>query len=121
MNFGAKPPSSPTAVDKPLSCKIDFKLWKISVPFLNESEKDSALTGIIINSWKAIGASECEPPLITFIIGTGSVFAFTPPTYLYKGILNSVAAAFAAASETPRIAFAPMFPLFLVPSNSIII
>ena len=33
----------------------------------------------IINSWKAIGASECEPPLMMFIIGTGSVLAFTPP------------------------------------------
>ena len=42
-----------------------------------------------------------------FIIGTGNVFADTPPTYRYNGIPNSFAAAFAAAKETPKIAFAP--------------
>jgi hypothetical protein len=40
-----------------------------------------------------------------FIIGTGNVFAETP-TYLYNGNPNSLAAAFATARETPRMAFA---------------
>ena len=43
------------------------------------SWNEVAPTGRIINSWKAIGASECEPPLMMFIIGTGSVLAFAPP------------------------------------------
>ena len=55
-----------------------------------------------------------------FIIGNGNVFAETPPTYLYKGIPNSLAAAFATARETPKMALAPSFDLFLVPSKSII-
>ena len=58
--------------------------------------------------------------MIIFIIGTGSVLAETPPTYLYKGIPNSFAAALAAAKDTPRIALAPNFDLFGVPSKSII-
>ncbi|MNE83906.1 hypothetical protein D3C80_1807640 [compost metagenome] len=56
-----------------------------------------------------------------FIIGTGNVLAETPPTYLYKGNPNSLAAAFATARETPRIALAPKLDLFGVPSKSIII
>jgi hypothetical protein len=33
-----------------------------------------------MNSCRSIGLSACAPPLITFIIGTGSVRAPTPPT-----------------------------------------
>ena len=55
-----------------------------------------------------------------FIIGNGKVFAETPPTYLYKGIPSSFAAAFATAKETPKIALAPNLDLFGVPSKSII-
>ncbi len=33
------------------------------------SGKVRAPIGRIMNSWKAIGASECEPPLMMFIIG----------------------------------------------------
>ena len=55
-----------------------------------------------------------------FIIGTGNVLAETPPTYLYKGIPNSLAAALAAANETPKIALAPNLDLLDVPSSSII-
>ena len=55
-----------------------------------------------------------------FIIGTGNVFAETPPTYLYNGMFNSLAAAFATAKDTPKIALAPNLDLFGVPSNSII-
>ena len=55
-----------------------------------------------------------------FIIGNGNVFADTPPTYLYNGIPNSLAAALATARETPSIALAPKLLLFFVPSISII-
>ena len=54
-----------------------------------------------------------------FIIGTGSTFAFTPPTYWYKGSPKKLAAALATAKETPKIALAPKLPLLFVPSNSI--
>ena len=56
-----------------------------------------------------------------FIIGTGNVLAETPPMYRYKGNPNSLAAALATAKETPSMAFAPIFALFGVPSNSIIV
>ena len=32
-----------------------------------------------------MGASECAPPLMTFIIGTGSTLALGPPRYLNRG------------------------------------
>jgi hypothetical protein len=55
-----------------------------------------------------------------FIIGTGNVFAETPPTYLYNGNPNSLAAALHSKRNTKN-AFAPNFDLFYVPSKSIII
>ena len=39
-----------------------------------------AETGWIMNSWMSIGLSACCPPLMMFIMGTGSVRANTPPT-----------------------------------------
>ena len=51
-----------------------------------------------------------------FIIGIGRVFP--SPTYLYKGIPLSFAAAFKQAIETPNIALAPKLLFVLVPSNS---
>ena len=72
-----------------------------------------------MNSWKSIGASECAPPLMMFIIGTGSTLAFGPPRYLKSGADRS-AAALAVASETARMALAPSFALFSVPSSAII-
>jgi hypothetical protein len=46
------------------------------------SENDLAPVGMIMNSWKSIGASECAPPFMMFIIGTGRTLAFGPPRYL---------------------------------------
>src|SRR5205807_1781555 len=43
--FGAKPPSSPTAVFRPLSCKTLFKLWKTSAPMRSPSRNEPALVG----------------------------------------------------------------------------
>ena len=40
---------------------------------------------------------------------------------MYKGCPKASAAAFATASDTPNIAFAPNLPLFGVPSNFIIV
>jgi hypothetical protein len=72
-----------------------------------------------MNSCSSIELSACAPPLITFSIGTGSIAAPSPPRNRYSGCPASAAAAFAVASETPRIAFAPSRPLFGVPSSSI--
>ena len=57
-NVGAKPPSSPTAVTKPRSCKIAFNAWNTSAPQRKASLNVGAPTGKIMNSWNAIGASE---------------------------------------------------------------
>ena len=65
-----------------------------------------------MNSCRSIEFVACAPPLITFSIGTGSVTAASPPSQRYSGSPASAAAAFAAASEAPRIAFAPRRPLF---------
>ena len=56
-----------------------------------------------------------------FIIGTGKVAALGPPIYLKNERSALSAAAFAAASETPRMAFAPNRDLFGVPSRAIIV
>ncbi|MNU07053.1 hypothetical protein D3C72_2524800 [compost metagenome] len=48
--FGAKPPSSPTAVFKPFLFKTDFREWKISAPARNASANEVKPTGSIINS-----------------------------------------------------------------------
>ena len=50
LKFGAKPPSSPTAVLSPFFFRIDFKVWNISTPYLRASVKELAPTGLIINS-----------------------------------------------------------------------
>ena len=71
-----------------------------------------------MNSCRSIEFCAWTPPLITFSIGTGSVTAPSPPRWRNSETPSSAATAFAAASETPRIAFAPSRPLFGVPSSS---
>ena len=61
----------------------------------------------------------CFPPLRIFIMGTGSVWADTPPMYRYSGRPDAAAAALAVAKLTPKIALAPSLPLLGVPSSSI--
>ena len=78
--FGAKPPSSPTLVLWPAFFSSDLNVWKISEPQRSASANFLAPTGMIMNSWKSIGLSACTPPLMMFIIGTGSVRAEVPPT-----------------------------------------
>src|SRR4051812_14577831 len=82
------------------------------------SAKVSAPAGTIMNSCRSIEFCACAPPLITFSIGTGNVRAASPPIQRKSETFAFAAAAFAAASETPRIAFAPSRPLFSVPSSS---
>ena len=78
--FGAKPPSSPTAVFSPLSCSTFFRLWNTSAPIRRPSRNVLAPTGTIMNSWKSTVLSACLPPLRMFISGTGSTLALVPPT-----------------------------------------
>jgi hypothetical protein len=62
--------------------------------------------------------SACAPPLMMFIIGTGSVFEL--PRRRNSDCLVSFAIACAAASETASSAFAPSRDLVSVPSSAII-
>ncbi|CSI52633.1 Uncharacterised protein [Vibrio cholerae] len=69
--------------------------------------------------------SACSPPLMMFIIGRGIEntpgVPFSSAMCSYRGMPFAAAAAFAFARETARIAFAPKFDLFSVPSRSIMI
>src|SRR5260370_38006788 len=71
LQLGAKPPSSPTAVEEPCFFSAVLRAWKISTPQRNASEKLGAPTGITMNSWKSTELSACAPPLSMFIIGQG--------------------------------------------------
>ncbi len=53
--------------------------WKTSAPVRSPSEKLAAPTGTTMNSWKSTLLSACAPPFSTFIIGTGSTWAASPP------------------------------------------
>ena len=75
FRLGAKPPSSPTLVLWPASCRPFFSAVKISEPMRTASAMVPAPTGWIMNSWMSIGLSACLPPLTMFIIGTGRVRA----------------------------------------------
>ena len=61
----------------------------------------------------------CAPPLIIFIIGTGKERSVSSPKVLYNGIFKAFALACAKANDTAKIAFAPKFFLFSVPSRLI--
>ena len=77
--LGAKPPSSPTAVLMPWSCRIVLSAWKVSAPQRTASRKLGAPTGMIISSCRSSELLAWAPPLITFIIGTGSCMPPEPP------------------------------------------
>ena len=79
--FGAKPPSSPTAVTRPRFDSSDLRAWNVSLPIRNASANEPAPTGTTMNSWTSMLLSAWTPPLMTFIIGTGSTWASVPPTY----------------------------------------
>ena len=80
FRFGAKPPSSPTLVLWPAFFSAALSVWNTSAPMRMASEQLDAPAGMIMNSWKSMGLSACAPPLMMFIIGTGSTRAWVPPT-----------------------------------------
>ena len=57
--------------------KLDQRL--IDLDGTPNKSKLGAPLGMIMNSWKSIGASEWAPPLRMFIIGTGKTRASSPP------------------------------------------
>ena len=60
--------------------------------------------------------SACAPPLIIFISGIGKEKLF--PKYLNKTFLLEIAEHLELAKETARVALAPKFVLFSLPSRS---
>jgi hypothetical protein len=53
--------------------------WKTSDGMRRRLGEGGGPRGMIMNSWKSIGASECAPPLMMLAIGMGRVFALGPP------------------------------------------
>jgi hypothetical protein len=98
--------------------RIFLSAWKISAPQRRPSANDGAPTGITMNSCTSTRVSAWAPPFKMFIIGTGSVRACAPPTYRYSGSPWEVAAAWALARDTARMALAPSLDLLGVPSRS---
>ena len=49
-NLGAKPPSSPTEVARPLAFRMEARAWKTSAHQRRPSLKEGAPTGMIMNS-----------------------------------------------------------------------
>ena len=79
--LGAKPPSSPDGGHLPgLGEALLQRLEDLGAGAHRLAQARRAPTGITMNSWMSIGLSACAPPLMMFIIGTGSVRAETPPT-----------------------------------------
>ena len=70
---GAKPPSSPTPVESPRPCEhLLERVVHLGADPQRLGERP-APTGTTMNSCRSIEFVACAPPLITFIIGTGSV------------------------------------------------
>src|SRR4030088_1897798 len=113
--FGAKPPSSPTLVLWPAFFSSDRRVWKISEPQRNASAKVLAPTGMIMNSWKSIGLSACTPPLMMFIIGTGSGRGGAPADIAVQGLVGGSRGGFGARKPDSQIADVPP-PLFVDPA-----
>jgi hypothetical protein len=77
--LGAKPPSSPTAVDMPFAAMIFRSELKTSAPQRSASRNEPMPTGTIMNSWMSRLLLACAPPLITFMSGTGICIGPAPP------------------------------------------
>ena len=78
-NMGAKPPSSPTAVERPCSVNTFFRAWNTSTPMRSPSGNVSAPTGTTMNSWASTLFDAWAPPFRMFIWGTGRTWAMGPP------------------------------------------
>jgi len=92
-------------------------MMKDSTPHRRASLKLGLPAGITIKFLQVDIIFGMLPPFKIFIIGTGSMVALTPPTYLYSGRSQESAAALQTARDTPRIALAPRLPLSSVPSR----
>ena len=77
--MGAKPPSSPTAVERPILPRTFLSAWNTSTPMRSPSGKVSAPMGTTMNSCASTLLDAWAPPLRMFIIGTGSTRAIGPP------------------------------------------
>lgn len=92
-----------------------------SLPMRTPSANEGAPTGRIMNSCMAKLLPAWLPPLITLKAGTGMTSSFVPDISwmcLYKGAPLAPAPALHTLRDTPRMALAPSFDLFGVPSNS---
>ena len=70
---GAKPPSSPTAVARPaLVQQLLQRVEDLGAHAQRPRRSVGAPTGMTMNSCRSSVLSACAPPLMTFIIGTGS-------------------------------------------------
>ena len=78
-SIGAKPPSSPTAVERPILLSTFFSAWNTSTPMRSPSGKVSAPIGTTMNSCASTLFDAWAPPFRMFIIGTGSTRAIGPP------------------------------------------
>ena len=77
--LGAKPPSSPLAVDMPWSWISFLSIWNTSAPQRSASRKLAAPTGRSSVPADPAMLLACAPPLMTFIIGTGISWRPLPP------------------------------------------
>jgi hypothetical protein len=80
-SIGAKPPSSPTAVESFIFVSTFFSEWNTSTPIRNPSGKLSAPIGTTMNSCASTLFDAWAPPFRMFIIGTGRMCAIGPPRY----------------------------------------
>jgi hypothetical protein len=99
-----------------------FSAWKTSVPQRSASENEGAPTGSTMNSCRSTLLSACAPPLMMFIIGTGSTGSRVPPLVArcrHSG-LPGEAPPHAHSPATRRAArWRRGVPLFSVPSSAI--
>ena len=90
------------------------------MPARSASANESKPTGSTMNSCRSTLLSACAPPLMMFIIGTGSIgVAAVARGAATAACFFDAATACALASDTPSSALAPRRPLFSVPSRSI--
>ena len=106
-------------MDSPLPASLARSAAYTSAPARTASVSVGAPSGVTMNSWKSREFGACTPPLSTLKQGHGSR-AGTPAgaSDRHSGTPALIAAARAAAIDTPTTAFAPSRTFVAVPSNS---
>jgi hypothetical protein len=74
---------------------MPFSVWNTSTPQRSASENVGAPAGTIMNSCMSTLLSACAPPLMMFIIGTGSRGRVLEPMCAYRSAFGRRAAALA--------------------------